>query len=196
MRLLAALSSLTLATPALAGGFGLITTGGAHTEILRFYDSSTEMTQYSLTETLPHMGGGVEVLLGDKDDRFIGVMRGFYMQDAPQTDPAELATNFVPDNVVCEYRREPRDVGYATVGLQMGVYGQPESLQVHLIGALGAGFLTVDHTEFLLGELGAGATYEVARNLRLVGDLQYGLRYRKGASYGGSGYLGVRYYID
>lgn len=196
MRPLSALFALIVAHPAFAGGVGLITTGGAHTEVVRFYDSSAEWTQYSLTESISHFGGGIEVMLGDKDDRFTGIMRGFYMQDAAQTDPAELATAFDPEVVVCEFRREPRKVGYATVGLQMGLWGDPDALQIHAIGALGAGFLTVDHTEFVLAEAGAGVTYQIARNTRVVGDVQYGFRYRKGESHGVSAYAGIRYYID
>lgn len=189
--------ALVASAPAFAGGFGLLTTGGFHTEIVRYYDtSSVEMRQASMSQTLSNRGGGFELILGDKDDAFTGVMRGYYLRDAAQKDPAELTSLIAPEDVQAVYRDEPRPLGVGTVGLQWGFLGDPTRFQAIAIGSVGSGFLTQDHTEFLLAELGAGATYEVARNLRLTATLQYSLRYRKGASHGANGFLGVRYYID
>jgi hypothetical protein len=193
---LAALLALLVSSPALAGGIGAVATGGFHSERVYFYDSSKEMRQYSLGETLPHFGGGLEVLLGDKDDRFTGVMRAYYLMDTPQQDPAGITQLVEPANVVSEYRTEPRHLGMATVGLQWGFIGDPQGLMAVAVGSFGSGFLTTDHTEFMILELGGGASWEFARDLRLFANVEYALRYRKGMHQGVNAYAGLRWFFD
>jgi hypothetical protein len=196
MRPAACLLALLASGPAFAGGIGLIATGGFHGEKVYFYDSSAENRQYSIGETIPSLGGGIEVLLGDADDRFTGVMRGYYLMDAPQRDPAELTALVDPADVVGEHREEPRHLGMATVGLQWGFLGDPQGLMAVAVGSFGSGFLTTDHTEFMMLELGGGVSWEFARNLRLYANAEYALRYRKGLSNGMNGYAGVRWFFD
>jgi hypothetical protein len=196
MRLAACLLALMVSGPALAGGIGLVATGGLHGEKVYFYDSSKEYRQYSIGETLPHFGGGLEVLLGDEDDRFTGVMRGYYLMDTPQRDPAEITQLVEPDDVVSDHRDTPRHLGVATVGLQWGFIGDPEGLMAVAVGSFGSGFLTSDHTEFMLLELGGGGSMALARDLRLFANVEYAMRYRKGVSHGVNAYAGLRWFFD
>lgn len=196
MRFLAALLALGYSASALAGGFGLVGTGGIHADEVYFYDASAENAQYKLNQTLPNFGGGAEVLLGDKDDRFTGVMRLYYLQDAGLKDPADLTQLVDPGDVVADVREEPRHLGIATVGLQWAILGQPEQAAFVVLADVGSGFLTDDHTEFLLAEGGAGMSYQFARDLRFFANATYTLRYRKGASHGANVYAGVRYFFD
>ncbi len=196
MRFLAALLALGYSASALAGGFGLVGTGGFHTEKVFFYDSSNEDAQYQLSQTLGNFGGGAEVLLGDKDDRFTGVMRMYYVIDGGLTHPAELTQLVDQDDVVADVREEPRHLGIATVGLHWAILGQPEQAAFVILADVGSGFLTGDHTEFLVAEAGAGVSYQVARDVRAFANVTYTLRYRKGASHGANAYAGIRYFFD
>ena len=162
-----------------------------------YYD--TDDTQYLNRQNRPNSGFGIEAILGDKDDRFLGVARGFYLQDSPPTDPPSPVVSdpiyAIPDG--------PTHLGVATVGVHWGLFGDPTGFQVHLASHLGAGIVTVDsatgegsNVEFLLAEAGAGAHYHFARNLQVYADLAYTMRYRKVFSPGANAYLGVRYMFD
>src|SRR4051812_37118151 len=82
MRMVVMAASLLTASPAFAGGFGLLATGGAHTEPLYYYKSTdsngnplksiNDYEQRQLTETLPNLGLGVNLVLGDRDDKIVG----------------------------------------------------------------------------------------------------------------------------
>ena len=131
MRLPIALFALTMATDALAGGLGVVATTSLHTETVYFYDGSTspDPSQLQMNQTLPSYGTGLEFVLGDKDDRIVGIFRGYWMQDAAQRDPASLTKTVDPDDVIANYRDTPRNIGMGTVGLQIGFLGRPESFQ-------------------------------------------------------------------
>lgn len=119
---------LPLTSDALAGGIGLMATGGAHNEALYYYESvdadgnvitdPDQFVQFKDPQIIPNFGGGLEFLLGDRDDRIFGVTRFFYQQDLAQGDPTQGAQN--PDAVVVAYRDQARHVGVGTIGLSWG----------------------------------------------------------------------------
>jgi hypothetical protein len=180
-----------------AGGIGLLGTGGIHQTRVYYYDADD--TQYLNRQNRPNTGFGFEAVLGDKDDRFLGVARGYYMMDMPAVAPdAELV-----DDPIMAVPEGPTHLGMATVGVHWGVIGDPTGFQAHIVSAVGAGIVTVDSStnegssqEFLLGEAGIGAHYHFARNLQIYADVTGGVRYRKLFSPVASGYLGFRYMFD
>ncbi|MCO4743850.1 MAG: hypothetical protein KC912_03615 [Proteobacteria bacterium] len=197
MRILAALlASLAFTSPALAGGLGVLGTFGVHNEPVYFYDSSNNLAQYKLSETIANYGTGIELVLGDRDDRILGTLRGYWVQDSAQRDPASITQTVNPSNVVSAFRDTPRNVGMASVGLQWGIIGSPDLFQFNAVGGLGSGFLTNDHTEFLFLEGGVGAHYQFARSMQVFGNVMYTMRWRKGAQHGPIAYAGVRYLFD
>ena len=80
--LLAALAS----APAFAGGVGLIGAGGLYTERVYFYDAAGD--QYKQSQVIGSYGAGIEIALGDRDDRILGISRLYWVQDTPEKDPA------------------------------------------------------------------------------------------------------------
>lgn len=197
MRTLAALlASLAFASPAFAGGLGLMGTFGLHNEPVYFYDAANDNAQYRLNQTIPNYGAGFELVLGDRDDRILGTLRGYMVQDAPQKAPATITQIVNPNNVVAAHRDTPRNIGMASVGLQWGIIGSPDLFQLNAVVGLGSGFLTNDHTEFLFLEGGVGAHYQFARSMQAFGNVMYSMRWRKGAQHGPIAYAGVRYLFD
>jgi len=211
------------ATSALAGGVGVLATGGLHTEKVYFYsDHSPEGVEYNdiadydqfeMIQTLPNLGGGIEILLGDRDDKIMGSVRGFYLVDGAQKDPAEVTDDVSnPDWVVGAYRGdgnvrpgEPnaggpaggRSLGMIMVGMSWGIIGEPGGLQLGAVGHVGTSFLTRDHTEFFIMQVGPGVTYKVARQVQLFGELQYAARFRQAQwAHSGNVMLGARYLFD
>ena len=183
--------------PAAAGGIGLVGTTGFHSARLYYYDADGK--QYLNSQVLPNNGGGLELVLGDKDDKLLGVARGFYLLDASVHDPADP---LVADPIYV-LPEGPMHLGVATVGLHWGVLGDPTAFQAHLAAHVGAGVLTVDsgtgegaNLEFLLGEIGAGVQYHFEKNVQIYADVAFAARFRKDISLGGTGYLGVRYMFD
>jgi hypothetical protein len=55
----------------------------------------------------------------------------------------------------------------------------PTPFQLTAISGIGAGALTLDSSEFILVEVGAGAQYALTDQLYLHGELAYQGRYRK-----------------
>ncbi|HHO54091.1 MAG TPA: hypothetical protein ENK18_25280 [Deltaproteobacteria bacterium] len=194
------------ATPAFAGGVGVLATGGMHTEKVYYYSNTSpegdlysdidDYDQYQLTQTLPQLGGGFELVLGDRDDRIMGTCRFFYNLDAPQLDPATLTDEIDPDYVVANIRDTPRHLGFGMVGLSWGILGDPGGFQLAAVGHVGTAFLTFDHTEFFAFQVGPGITYRMARQVQLFGDVQIQGRFSKGWSQAGYGTVGVRYLFD
>ncbi len=195
--LLALLGSAILCQDAYAGGVGLLGTSGIHQTRVHYYDADD--TQYLNRQYRPNMGFGIEAILGDKDDRFLGVARGFYLQDTP---PSDIESEYVADPIYA-IPDGPTHVGVATVGVHWGVIGDPTGFQAHIASHVGAGIVTVDsatnegsNLEFFLAEAGIGAHYHFARNLQLYADLAYTMRYRKSFYPGANAYLGFRYMFD
>ena len=202
--ILGALVSAFVSANAFAGGVGLVLTGGAHTETVHFYSNTDEAgiieewqdyPQYQMIQTLSNMGGGIEFILGDRDDRFVGVFRGYFLQDAPQTAPRD--SGVIPaDQVVGEFRSTPRNLGLAQIGINYGFLGNTDGFLFGATAHVGSGFLTNDHTEFLTADAGITASYRFNRQMSVFAEAVYTVRSRKGFSNGANGYLGVRYMFD
>jgi hypothetical protein len=187
----AALLSIAVAPlPAAAGGIGLITTTGAHADRIYGYtlEANGEYTQDEpVTQFNGHFGGGLELILGDKDDKVSGVFRGYYLADAPQT---------ALDTDVSPVRTDVRNIGMASAGLQWGVLGSPDTLQMTVVANAGAGVFTSDLTEFMMVEAGVGGTWMAARRVQVVGAATAGARYRKRVYPTMNATVGVRYLFD
>lgn len=187
------------ASDAVAGGIGVITTAGVHQENIYAYDE--ELVQYSVTQLRPNLGAGVQGLLGDRDDRIMGYVKMYYMIDSPQVDN-DISAKVKAENEgvegALEYavREDARSVGVATVGVQWGLLPNADALQLTAISGIGAGALTIDSSEFILVELGAGAQYALTDQLYLHGELAYQGRYRKAFDHGAGVNIGVRFMFD
>jgi hypothetical protein len=177
-------------TAALAGGFGLFTTGGAHGDRTYGYneDDAGEWEQTVANPLGANFGGGLEIVLGDKDNKVLGVFRGYYLQDAPQTE--------VADTTVSVVRTTPRNMAAITAGLHFGVLGEPDALQMVIVTNVGAGIATGDLTEFVTTEAGVGATWTLARKVQLHASATGGFRYRKRFYPTTNAILGARYLFD
>lgn len=197
---------LLASAPAFAGGVGVMGQVGAHTEKVYFYSSRTadgeeileeaNYEQFSQRQALADVGGGLEFLLGDRDDRVKGVFRVYYNLDTAQQDPAETTTVVNSDFVISQPRESARHIGMASVGLDWGVVGNPDSFQAGLSAHIGSGFLTADKTEFFTILVGPTASYRFTRQVSVFADLQYRVRFRKELSNGAGVVLGARYMFD
>ena len=211
MRFLAAALALTLAAPASAGGVGLLATGGAHTEKLFYHtnfaygqdgavelDNPRDYPKYEMSQVLPHVGGGFELVLGDRDDRFLGTFRGYYLMDAAQKDPTDLTDepNVKPQHVVAAYREEARHIGMGTVGLSWGFVDITDAMRFGVSAHVGSGFLTTDHTEFLAIDVGPTITIRASKTMMVFADVPWQFRWRKGASHSVNAFVGARYMFD
>lgn len=182
---------LLAAAPAHAGGLGLLGTGGMHGD--RVYGYSTTDTG-DLKQDVPELqinanyGTGLELTLGDRDNRIVGLFRFWYLQDAAQSPPKV--------GEVYAVRTTPRDVGMFTGGLQWGIVGDPTRLQFTAVTLIGSGFLTEDFTEFALAEAGVGGTFNPTRHMQIFAEATGGIRYRKRVYPTVNGTAGVRYLFD
>lgn len=197
-----------------AGGVSLLGTGGAHTDKVYFYsevdsdtfeddepvyyDKFTDYEQYAVTQNLAHFGGGLEIVLGDRDDLITGSVRFFYLQDAPQVDPGSLTSRVPQEYIVTAYREDPRHIGMGLIGLNWGLFEVAQDrLRIMAVGHVGSGFLTTDHTEFFAAGAGPGVTYKAARQVHVFGELAYQARFQqRGWQHSGNFTAGVRYYFD
>ncbi|MEN0063805.1 MAG: hypothetical protein AAGA48_16760 [Myxococcota bacterium] len=220
-RFIAAAALMLSPAPALAGGVGILATGGLHNEPVYFYSSRSTLNdqayqnlsdyeQFRTQQLIPQLGGGFEVLLGDaRDDRIVGSIRFFYNADLPQRNPVDLidgnvvATNAASnvealraENVVGAYRTNIRSLGFAMIGLSWGLVGDPDGFQLAAVGHVGTALLTLDHTEFFMAQAGPGITYRFSRQTQLFADAQYQARFRKTFSHAVSGTVGLRYLFD
>ena len=195
MRLAMSILGLFLSTNAFAGGVGLLTTGGMYSETVYFYDSSKEFQQYQQPQTIGTYGTGVEAVIGDRDDKIMGVARFYWLQETPQQDPSTSTSLVDAEDVVANWREDARNVGIFTVGLQ-GTYWRKNKLSLNATVMLGSGFLTTDNSEFFLAEAGAGVSYRITRAVDAHLDVQYALRNRKGLLHGVNTYAGIRYLFD
>ena len=192
----ALISSLFLAAvagaPAHAGGLGVVATGGLHTDRAYYYNA--EGQQGIDNQNLPQAGVGIEGLLGDRDDKILGIMRIYWLREAPPNTPD---TQGVEDAEHPDYDSlEPRDVGVAEIGIQWGLLGDPRGLQLALSTLVGTGFLTTDDTPFALADVGIGGTLAATESIQLFANVAMTLRHRKIVSYGPAAYAGARYLFD
>lgn len=189
-------AALLGAAPAQAGGLGIMTTGGFFTTPVYFYDAGNNMAQVRQTQTIFTGGAGFDLTLGDPDDRIVGGFRGYWLVESAEQDPANNTSTVAADDVVANWRENARHVGIASVGVNIGLIGDPDRAQMITSLYVGSGFLTPDHDEFLLAELGLGATVNITPGIQAFGTAQYSLRQRKGFKHGANAVLGVRYLFD
>jgi len=193
---LAALTAIS--TPALAGGIGLMGLGGLHTERVYYYDE--ELIQFKDVQYPPTVGGGLVAMLGDRDDKVLGIMKFYYAQDENPSDPESFSTEAV-GAVTYNYRREDRHLGIVTAGVQWGLVGDPGAFMFNLVTGIGAGVITRDSSEFVMLDIGPGVHYTFLDAFQVFADVTFQPRYRKGQLPGaiqqsGGGSLGVRYMFD
>ncbi|MDP6932530.1 MAG: hypothetical protein QGG40_06410 [Myxococcota bacterium] len=175
-----------------AGGLGLLATGGMHAERAYYYD--TDGNQGIDSQIRPNGGVGGELLLGDKDDKVLGFGRFYLLSDAPTTEPD---TQGIDDAIYPDaHEQGAENVGVMTVGIQWSLWGDSSGMQVVLNSLAGSGFVTVDNLEFMLLEVGGGATYAFNERVQAYGNVATTARYRKNFSFGGNAYAGVRYMFD
>lgn len=207
MRFALLLAAATLASaPAHAGGIGILGHGGIHTERVFYYSNVSEggsaidepqnYRQFSQTQVLPQFGGGLEFILGDRDDKIIGVFRAAYNMDVAQNDPKDSAKNVASESVVADFRSKANHVGIASMGLNWGILGKTDGFIAGFSAHVGSGFLTTDHNEFFQLMVGPSINYRLARQATLFVDVQYIMRVRKDLNHGAHGVAGVRYMFD
>lgn len=202
----ATLATSMLAAPAYAGGIGFVGHGGIHTERVFYYsnlseggspiDDPQQYPQFRQGQVLPQFGGGLEFILGDRDDKIIGVFRAVYNMDTAQRDPKDTAKDVNSDNVVSDHRAQARHVGIASMGLNWGIIGNTDSAIFGFSAHVGSGFLTTDHNEFFQIMVGPTMNYRVARQASIFVDLQYLMRVRKDVDHGAHAVAGLRYMFD
>lgn len=195
--LAAAVGVATFSPAAQAGGVGVFATPGFRQMPAYFYNSAGDQ---DIDWQLPgSYGFGVEGILGDKDDRIMGVARFYYLSDASIKDPDtsgaeidELDGFLYPDAA-----SEPASgAGAASVGIQWGIFGDPTGLQFVVSTMAGTAFITTDNLEFFMFEPGAGVTYTVNDQFQFFGLANYQLRFRKQFTSGGNVALGARFLFD
>jgi hypothetical protein len=195
MRLATALFALFFASNAYAGGVGVFGQGGVYQERLYYHRADPRLGTtgpFQEKQLLPMGGLGLEVLLGDRDDKIAGIARVYYQAEGAQPDPSGK----VAGNLIVNRRETMRHVGVFSVGLQGGLIGNPDTGMLTVLGLIGSGFLTNDHTEFVFGEFGVGGTYRLNRSLELHGSAMGHVRFRKWARGGATGVAGIRVLFD
>lgn len=193
LALVAAVAALAGWAPAVsAGGIGILTTAGTHADRVYSYNYDEETEEYNQvapeTQFNTNLGTGIELVLGDKDNKITGAFRAYYQSDSGMEDPEKGDTFNI--------RKKARPVGVINAGLQFGFLGSPDKIQMTAVANLGSGFLTTDFTEYILAEAGVGGTWMFARHMQLAGSVTGGMRYRKRFYSTATGYLGVRYLFD
>ena len=206
MRTAVIFATLAASSPAFAGGFGVFGHFGLHNEDVYYYSSTAadgseisspaNYRQFQQTQIIPTTGGGLEFILGDRDDKITGVFRGYYSVDFPQSDPRDGTIDVNSESVVEAHREEMYHVGMASMGLNWNMVGNPDGVQAGFSAHLGSGFLTGDHGEFFQGMIGPTVNARLNRQTFLFADLQGFVRWKKEASFGGQLVAGARFMFD
>ncbi len=176
-----------------AGGVGAVAAAGVFSERVWYYDANE--TSYQTQQPIINGGTGLELMLGDRDDRITGYARFYWNMELPEPDVTQ-STLEGEQPWTAPRRDTVRNTGIFTVGIQAGVAGDPNKGMFVVTGAVGSGFLTPDHREFVFGEVGAGGTLRVSPGLELYGTVNGHVRYRKWARLGATTYGGVRVLFD
>jgi hypothetical protein len=185
-----------LSTPAEAGGIGVLGTGGFRQVPAYFYDA--ERNQGIDWQSRPSYGLGIEGVLGDKDDRILGICRFYSLWDQPTLEP-DLSDE---EGDTSEYVFPPAHeqsavtVGAATIGVQWGIFGDPTGLQFVASTMAGTAFLSSDSLEFFIFEPGVGVSWTTNDRIQVFGNANWQVRFRKNFSQGGNVVAGVRYLFD
>jgi hypothetical protein len=210
MRLPVFIAALLTSAPAFAGGVGPLVMGGIHTEDVYYYanradngagariQDPADYEQFRQGQILGHIGSGLELVLGDRDDLIQGVFRVYWMMDTPQADPANGADLVDPANtLVAAWRENNRHIGVGTIGLNWGILrAAQDKFKFGVSAHFGTGFVTPDDTEFFLGQAGVNVNYAITRTLEVYGDFTYGIRARKEISHGLYTTAGLRVLFD
>ena len=193
----AAAAFATLPTVAVAGGVGVTMGGGFHQDEAYYYRDDGEQ---GIDKQRPlNSGVGAELLLGDRDDRVLGVVRGYMAFDAPLSnpDPVELGEDPSYDYTFPDVEAQPgAKVGAIAVGIQWGLWGDPNRFQVIATSLIGAPFWTTNNLETALFQGGVGASYTMNERFQFVGSLDGTARFRKSFSLGADVWLSARYMFD
>ena len=188
---------LAFAPSAHAGAIGLFGSAGVHESIAYYYQDGNPDLQGKDVQTRPNAGYGGELLIGDRDDRVIGVVRMYVLNDWPVQEPDLSGESKEFEYVYpAAHEQDIRKVGVATVGIQWGLWGDPSGFQLTGLTLIGSGFATLDNTEFFLMEPGIGVTYSIGPSLQAHANLTGAIRVRKSWAYGGDAYAGIRYMFD
>lgn len=195
MRTLPALVTLAALLPATAsaGGFGVLVNGGVHGTKAYYYNNNLQ--QGIDNQQRPNYGGGGEVIIGDKDDRVIGLMRMYGNVDFNPVEPT-LEGVTAANATFPTYGEATRSDLVATMGIQWGLLGEPDGQQLVLTTLFGSAFATRDNLEYAIGEVGVGGTMMLNDTLQAFATLNGNVRYRKRLSGEGGAYIGVRYMFD
>lgn len=183
--------------PAYAGGIGVIGSGGIQSAKAYYYNGEGE--QGVDTQFRPSTSVGGEALLGDPDDKFIGVVRLYGTWNAPVQNPevAGACDGTTNDYVCPNYDDLTTDpVGAMTVGVQWGLLGDPRGFEFGISAMLGSAFATPDNLEYFIGEPGAYVSYTMADQYQLYANVNASVRYRKTFNVGANSYVGFRYLFD
>ncbi len=185
------LAVLGTASSALAGGIGLISSAGMHQERAYYYGGGQQAID---SQMQPNVGMGLEGIIGDKDDKVQGMLRMSWVMEQPAENPdTPSAKNVVhPDYASVD----TRSVGVIALGVQWGILGDPSDTQLVINSLIGSGFITTDNTEFVLIEVGVGATKHFTEGLQGVVNVDLAMRNRKYISFGPAVHLGIRYLFD
>ena len=193
----APIALLAVPSASFAGGLGIIASSGVQSGKAYYYN--LEGDQGSDVQFRPSTSFGGEAILGDPDDKIIGVVRVYGTWNSPLQNP-DIAGDCdgTTDDYVCpDYNSLGIDpVGAMTIGIQWGLWGDPRGTQFGLSTMLGSAFATPDNLEYFIGEPGAFASYTFAEKYQVYGQANASVRYRKTFTVGGNAYVGVRYMFD
>lgn len=193
----ASLALTALPTAAHAGGVGVALGGGFHQDKAYYYREDGEQ---GIDKQLPtNSGVGVEAVLGDRDNRVLGVVRGYVNFDSglQNPDPKALGEDMSYDYVFPDVEAQGgRTTGTMSVGIQWGLWGDPTGFQVIANTFIGSSFWTTDNLEYALFQPGVGVTYTINERFQFVGSLDATARFRKGFKFGGDAWVSARYMFD
>jgi len=192
-------SGFALLSPSIAeaGGVGVTMGAGLHQD--RAYYYRDDGAQGIDKQTPANSAVGAELLLGDRDDRIIGLVRGYVSHDASlkNPDPKALGEDMSYEYIYPDVEEKGgRNVGVASVGIQWTLWGDPGGFQLIANSLIGSGFWTTDNLEYALFEAGVGVTYTMNERFQLMGSLDATGRFRKRLDLGGDVWISGRYMFD
>jgi hypothetical protein len=188
------LTSLAFSAPAFAGGIGILGTGGMHEAKAYYYDDLGR--QGIDNQQRPNAGFGAEVILGDKDDRILGLMRIYSNVDWPTNEPTLSGVSADEAIYPAAHLEAPSLEGACTMGVQWGIWGDPSGFQLVGTTVFGSTFITPDNSEYLIAEAGVGVTQMMSDRMMLSGTLNFSARYRKQITIAEGAYISARYMFD
>ena len=183
-------------TTADAGGVGVTLSGGFHQDRAYYYNEDGDQ---GIDTQLPmNSGYGGELLLGDRDDRVIGIVRGYVARDAAlkNPDPKALGEDSGDYTFPDVEAAGPTVRGAASVGIQWGIWGDPNGFQLIATSLIGSQFWTIDNLETAVFQAGVGATYTVNERYQFAATVDATSRFRKRFYWGSDVWVSARYMFD